>query len=462
MKTLMMIRRTVGAIAAACAAWVGAGAGPAYAQEAGAQSDVTLSEVVVTARKRSERLLEVPVSISALTSADIEEQGITSLMDLARSVPSLNMTNTISGTGRTDRSFPTYVMRGMVPSASNTPTTRVFVDGAPFATAQIGGLDDLERVEVLYGPQSAYFGRQTFAGAINLVTKDPGSEFGGSVSLLGGTDSYYDARGSIEGPILGEALSVRGSVRYFTRDGSFDNKVAPGFGSGTIGDQSTRSGTLTLLSRPTDALRLRAMYMAWEDDDGPGAGGFIGPAQSNCTTPAGPWFCGVAPQRRSDVIPAANNVIDTQVRAWLNSISAPGALLFSPPTEYGLKREADHWHASFDYEFGSGITLSGLAAGSNDEFNTLADFDLQDTSGVRNPFQAAAGPFGRTFFDSVILVQADDEDLSYELRLTSADDGSFRWLVGAGYTESSRASGLAGLTCADVLRRNGVPVGGCL
>jgi len=426
---------------------------PARAADAAAQAPESLSEVVVTARKRSERLLDVPIAISAVTAEGIEKQGIASLFDLTRSTPSLSVTNTVTGSARTDRSFPTYVIRGMTPSSTNTPTTRVFVDGAPFATAQIGGLDDLARVEVLYGPQSAYFGRQTFAGAINLVTKDPGTEFGGALSALAGTDDYYDVRGSLEGPILGEKLMARASVRYFTRDGSYDNKAAAGFGSGTIGDQSTTSGTLTLLSQLTDNLRIRAMYMAWEDDDGPGPTAFVGPSQANCTTAAGPWFCGEAPQRRENVQPAVNNVIDTPVQNWLNLISAPGALLYAPPSEYGLEREADHWHLGIDYEFGSsGTTLTSLTAGSHDEFNTLIDLDVQDSSGVPNPFRAAAGIYGRAYYDSPFLVQQRDEDFSQELRLTSSEEGRFRWLVGANYTETSRDSAIAGLLVGGVAR----------
>ena len=74
----------------------------------------------------------------------------------------------------------------MNPSSITNPTTSIFIDGAPVTTSQIGGLDGIDRVEILKGPQSAYFGRETFAGAINVVTKDPSKTFDGSVDALYG------------------------------------------------------------------------------------------------------------------------------------------------------------------------------------------------------------------------------------------------------------------------------------
>lgn len=421
---------------------------PAVAQQPERDASVSgsvMQEVVVTARKRDERLLDVPISVSALTADDIEAQNITSLFDLARTTPGLYVTNTLSGSARTDRSFPTYVLRGLNPSSTNTPTTRVFIDGAPFPTAQVGGLDDLERVETLFGPQPAYFGRQAFAGAINLVTRDPGEELGGSVNVLGATDNYYDARASVEGPIIGDKLTGRASIRYYTRDGSFDNQAVAGAVPGTMGEQSTRSVTLTGVAKPVDGLRIKAMYMAWEDEDGPGPTGYVGPDQSNCTTPAGIWFCGEAP-RLSSRQPAANTIVDSAIQNWLNLLNTPDQrLLFDAPNEYGFEREASYSSLNIDYTFGNGMTLSSITAYGEDEFSTLTDLDNQDSSGVPNPNLAFAGIYGQTFFNFPFIVQQANEELSQELRLTSSGEGRLRWLVGAAYNETERTTALAGL-----------------
>ena len=85
-----------------------------------------IEEVVVTARKREENLLETPVAITAFTSKDIETRGITSISDLAAQTPGFSMDSTITGSGRNDRSFPAYILRGMVPVVTSAPTTSIF------------------------------------------------------------------------------------------------------------------------------------------------------------------------------------------------------------------------------------------------------------------------------------------------------------------------------------------------
>jgi iron complex outermembrane recepter protein len=423
------------------------GAAPAAAQSqdaSEAESDVASGEsgeILVTARKREERLIDVPISMTALTSEAIQQQGITDLQRLAASTPGLSFTNTISGTGRSDRSQPQFIIRGMTPSASNTPTTTIFIDGAPFTTGQVGGLDDLERVEVLYGPQSAYFGRQVFAGAINYITRDPSKKFRATASGLGASDNFYEVRGSVEGPIF-DWLSARVSVRKFHRDGTWDNEAAAGAGFGTLGDQSTRNLNVSLVAEPFEGFRLKATFMGWQDRDGPGATGLILPSQSNCVLPAGNWFCGVAPKPLPGQ-PSLNNIVDTPTRNWLNSLD--GRLLFAPRDTYGFERDAYFANILADWEIGnSGITISSITAFGQDEINTLVDNDNVDTSGIPNPFTNVTG-FGRTYFDVPFIIQARNEDFSQEVRITSSDTARFRWIVGGNWQTTQRSNALAGV-----------------
>jgi len=150
-----------------------AAAAPAPADDAAAQpASGGLTDIVVTARKSKESILKSPVSVSALTSKDLEDRGIVSMSDISEFTPSMKVGNI--GAGRNDRSFQQIVIRGFTPPTVVAQTTSIFVDGVPVSSATaLNNVTDPERVEILKGPQSAYFGRQTFAGAVNIVTKAP-------------------------------------------------------------------------------------------------------------------------------------------------------------------------------------------------------------------------------------------------------------------------------------------------
>ncbi len=415
---------------------------------AAADSADALGEVVITARRRNERLIDVPISVTALDSDALQTQGIRSIGDLAAATPGLTVNTTLGGSVRSDRSFNIYVLRGMVPSLTSNPTTTVFVNGAAFTSGQIGGLDDLARVEVLQGPQSAYFGRQTFAGAINFVTRDPSDSFGGSFSALAGSPAYGDVRGSVEGPLFSEKLTARASVRHYTREGTYDNQAIAQTSSDTLGDQSTTSGTVQLLFKPTDNLKVNGLFMYWEDDDGPGATTQYEATSHNCRTAGGKsWFCGsigsVTPGH-----PASNDIVDAPIRAIIasanSSIRNSRVARFEIPGEYGLEREAYHWSVGVDYRFESlGITVSSLTASSDDAYGTLVDLDNTDTSGVPRPvFYPATS---QTFYNYPFWVGARVEDRSQELRIASDADGRFRWLVGGNSAWNRRSGALGGL-----------------
>ena len=164
--------------------------GQAQAQEArAAAAPGTGSDIVVTARRREENLLDTPIAISAFTSEALEQRGIKNLQDLGSFVPGLNIVGQATGGGaRADRSFVGVILRGMQPSTSSAQTTSMFIDGVPVSQATaLQVLTNPARVEVLKGPQSATFGRQTFAGAINVVTKEPADTLGGQISGMVGT-----------------------------------------------------------------------------------------------------------------------------------------------------------------------------------------------------------------------------------------------------------------------------------
>jgi iron complex outermembrane receptor protein len=411
--------------------------------EAEAGSGGELNEVVITARKRNERLIDVPVAVVALDSKALEEQGVYSLNDLAQATPGLSADTAISGSARSDRSFNEYIIRGMTPNSQQNSTVTVFIDGAPFPSGQISGLDDLERVEVLEGPQTAYFGRATFAGAINLVTRDPANTPEASASVLLGSRDWDDVRASLEGPIVKDILTARLSLRYYTRDGSWQNEAAADKTSESLGDQSTRSGNLEVVFKPTEDLKIKAMGMFWEDRDGPAAEGYIYPSQSNCATGNGlRFFCGQVPSLLGNT-PAANDIVDPFITSLLqgaaNSTRTVDGLNFQFPSKYGLDRNASH--VSFGLEWHIvplGVTLNTLTAFDLDKFAELNNLDNVDGSSQPEEFP-------QSFFNFPFWVAERQADFSQEVRLTSEQDRPFRWMVGGNYAGSNYANDIGGV-----------------
>jgi iron complex outermembrane receptor protein len=407
-----------------------------------------LEEVVVTARKRSEQLLKVPVAITAFTSKTLKTRGIYSIGDLAKQTAGLTSDTTAGTTGRSDRSFPEFVIRGMVPSVYTNPTTTVFLDGAPLISGEVDGLENLERVEVLKGPQSAYFGRETFAGAINLVTKDPSAKPQVTLDSLLGTGNWSDQNIGIQGPIVPGKLSFSGNFRDYSRQGSYENKAAGDKTKEYLGDQSTKSGNFTIVLTPNDKLKVKVLGLYFHDDDGPSAQEEITPDQSNCLDGS---FCGTVPGRLSTQ-PAVNDLVTPSIQRFLNHLgTAAGNQVFKPMnTKYGLVRDGYHGSVNVDYNFDDGITATSLSAIDLQKFSSLQDFSDIDGSSTANPYYALTGnQYGNSYYDYPFFAEEEYRSTSQELRLTSDASQRFRWLVGFDYqytrTDSSLGGGGGGL-----------------
>ena len=137
---------------------------PAYAQQ--------LEEITVTARKVEENLMTVPIAITAFSAKDLNAMGVTLMNDIARFTPGFNFVNQTGGSGRNDRSAVALTFRGLFVNNATTGAAgggSVFIDGAPVITAQGPSATDVERIEVLKGPQSVFFGRSTFSGAAGVL-----------------------------------------------------------------------------------------------------------------------------------------------------------------------------------------------------------------------------------------------------------------------------------------------------
>lgn len=185
----------------------------AFAQSSSDTRFETTDEVVVTARKRDETVLEIPISIDAFSQGDIDKLGATSAEQLSQFTPGFDFQNVGTG-GASGRANPQIRFRGVGTQISdpNAPTAAIFYDGV-YVPQGIGLLPlvDLERVEVIKGPQTAFFGRNTFAGAANFIPASPTDEF--EARLIGeisatDADEGYSLSGTISGPI-GERIRGR-------------------------------------------------------------------------------------------------------------------------------------------------------------------------------------------------------------------------------------------------------------
>lgn len=183
--------------------------------------DAALDEIVVTARKRVETLQDVPLAISVLSGPALQDNQIDNITDLFGRVPGLYFTSSGSVTATSD--FNYLVIRGVGFNGGQEPAVGVFVDG--MYQPQLGyDIDflELERLEVLRGPQGTLFGRNTEAGAVNLVTRKPDENFAGQVSLEAGRFNTYRGLASVRGPIKG-ALYGALSAQLRDTDGYMEN-----------------------------------------------------------------------------------------------------------------------------------------------------------------------------------------------------------------------------------------------
>ena len=181
-----------------------------------------LTEIVVTARKMSESLQAVPESVSVISSAMIENAGITGVEDFSRFTPNVNINNGNSPT------YSVLTARGITTPQGAEPPMALVVDGVQLSDLTFLNVDliNLERIEVLRGPQGSLYGRNAIAGAINITTAKPTNDLTGRVKLGYAKGDERLAQASIAGPVTEDSLyfSLSGSVRK--SDGTYANDPA--------------------------------------------------------------------------------------------------------------------------------------------------------------------------------------------------------------------------------------------
>ena len=215
-----------------------------------------IEEIIVSTRRKEESLQDVPIAVSAITAEQIQRQGITDLKDVVANQPSVQF----------DQSFGPSDNRITIRGLSNTrgrSSVAFLVDGIDVTTENLISagsglianrrlLNDVERIEIVKGPQSALYGRAAFAGAISYITRDPGDEFNGSVGFDIGDYGRRTITGVVGGP-LSDTFGVRITGVQYNEDGYYQNSIS----GENVGGTDGYGAALTMLWRPTDAIRVR-------------------------------------------------------------------------------------------------------------------------------------------------------------------------------------------------------------
>lgn len=368
---------------------------PASAQDAEVgQNRSTVEEIVVTARKRTESLQEVPLSIVAFNRQTIEQQQISNLDDLARLTPGFTMGD---GFGLVD-ARPSLRGQSNIRAASQ-PTVGILIDGIdiPFRSGLNVETLDIERVEVVKGPQSALFGRGVLSGAINYVTQRPSlTDANGYAEVEGATDGLYEVRARANIPVSSQfAAAVSG--RYSEFGGFYKNNLT---GEDTVGGHEFKTVVGTALWQPSDDFTayLRASYSD-EARESPQRHTVATNTQTGAL-PTQRWFVGKVP---ADPARISHNCDDCR----------------------SLEREFTWTSLDLAWDVGFG-TFSSLTGLTNTDLFLEQDSDFEGIS--------PSVPAGPPLFNNLYQIIARDiETVSQELRFTSPEDEKFRWIFGGYY-----------------------------
>ena len=428
---------------------------------------ITLEEIVVTARQRSESLQEIPLAISAFSAADIKKADIRVFEDISRKTPGIYF-NAISTEHANGRTGTNVRIRGV----SAAESASLFIDGV-FALDGVDAIPvhDIERVEVIRGPQSAFFGRNTFAGAINYVTKNPSlEEYEGTIDFSAATYEQFDVSVTHSGPLLEGKLGYLLSTRLHSDGGMY--RASDG---GALGKESTNSVSGVLYAEPSEKLsmKLRAFYQELDDGPAPTAttyGALYGtPGYPDCfgqqvSAPdvgsiafPGHFLCGSVPNPGEVGAPVVD--INTSLRPVILGQVRPAfdgeANVFLPPAarpDFVIERLIN------DSIVASGPRLDGLGTRRNTirlSFNTNYSFEngyeAVLTAGWNDSKQNNLVDYDQTSIESwYVQANTTREDYSLDGRIVSPGEDQFRWLLGGTYYHQDFVSagfGRAVATC---------------
>jgi outer membrane receptor protein involved in Fe transport len=224
--------------------------------------NIHLEPILVNSQKREQQIMDVPAAITSISSNALQQSNITELSMLSEFVPGLYIRE--QGANR-----PTFSIRGLSSeevSPSAQPRVSVYFNNVPINQAHSASLElyDMDRVEILKGPQNTLFGRSAQAGAVHYVSTMPGTEFKGTLTAGIGDYGQKEVRGALNVPIIEDKLAVRAAGIYSARDGFVENT----FGGDLMGKE-TLAGRFSARFRPSYNHKID-MVLNYQKDDTPG------------------------------------------------------------------------------------------------------------------------------------------------------------------------------------------------
>jgi len=352
-------------------------------------SESAIPEIIVTAEKRSEDIRDVPLAITTATGQQLLTEGISDTSQLTKVVPSFTYQTSDYGT-------PIFAIRGVGFddfSLGAGPTVTVYVDQVPlpFSVMTRGALLDIERVEVLKGPQGTLFGENATGGAVNYIAAKPTANFATGADLSYGRFNDGTVQGFVSGPIA-EGLTARLSAQVERADGWQQSNSRP---SDTLGRKDFANGRLLLDWKPVDNLGIELNLSGWRDRSDTQAGQF------EAFTPSSP--------------PAPINApVYAALQNYPVSPSNPRAADWDANQSY---RRGDHFYLASlreDWSFTDDFTLSAISSYSHYDAHT--------------PLDADGTAYPDLFIDKNGLLTS----LFQELRVAYAA-GRIKWMLGANY-----------------------------
>ncbi|MCG8442980.1 MAG: TonB-dependent receptor, partial [Caulobacterales bacterium] len=370
---------------------------PAIAQE---EPGAMVDTIVVTAQKRAQNLQDVPGTVNALTAETIERARVADVEDVAFLTPGLEFG---SGAGR---QVGFLSIRGVNSGTLGTSGVVTYLDGFTLGnnfTVPNVRLFDLERIEVLKGPQATLYGRNALGGVISYVTREPGDELEGKVSASYGGFDAVDVSAVVGGPLVEGVLRGQAGVAFRDREGYFDNAAT---GEANFNGEQDTDMRLALTFEPTDRFAADMIVNHSMSRDDAGASAYI-PTDFSPFSP-------------------------TDLRDGLVDLEAYDETLeYTDPGFFD--RDITTAVLSADYEFDA-ATLTSITGYGRIAIDTAIDVDR-----------------GLDRFTPIVpsLIAVEDEErdvFSQELRLASPDEARFQWLVGAYafYEEADRVATLNG------------------
>lgn len=367
-----------------------------------------LAEIVVTAQKRAQNLQNVPIAVTALAGTDLASSNIEGQLTLPKLTPNMNFTVIAS--------FASVYIRGVGTQYANPgleSSVSVYVDDTyiPRANSGMFTFNDIERIEVLKGPQGTLYGRNATGGAIRIITHDPKPEFEGSAALTYGTDNRVAVEGMINIPVR-EGIALRFAARHDEADG-YTRNLVPFARQPELGDRNEELYTGKLLLEPTEDLTIKFSgdYARKNDSEG---------HMFTNLFPGGPEQLGMA-------IGGCGGLA-TSFYTLCNDGGRPGV-----PRLIGQNIESYGGTGRIDYDFGP-ATASSITAYRVTKENNVADLDSTGAN-IQN---GANKLFTRQFTQELQVASNDTGPLTYVggvyyLRETS---GSFFTVYGEGLDQS--------------------------